>query len=115
VSPPPEEINYAAGADLALGLRATVAADIVGRVMRRVGNMTWGPGDLDGDGPQPPFPQYQQFDFTAGKDLHLLLGSVGLKVSPFGNMLLTTNVLFPLTKNGLTDRLTWMAGVDYSF
>jgi len=30
-------------------------------------------------------------------------------------MLLTTNVLFPLTKNGLTDRLTWMAGVDYSF
>ena len=50
-----------------------------------------------------------------GQDLHLLLGSVGLKVNPFANMLLTTNVLFPLTRRGLTDNLTWMAGFDYSF
>ena len=111
VIPPPEEINYSGGADLAMGLRATIAGDVVGRVMRRVGTMTWAPKDFDG----PKYQQYQQFDFTAGQDLHLLLGLVGLKVNPFGNMLLTTNVLFPLLKNGLTDRLTWMAGVDYSF
>jgi hypothetical protein len=108
---PPEEINYAAGADLALGLRTTVAADVVGRIMRKAGTMTWGPVDFDGD----QYPQYQQFDFTAGRDLHLVLGSAGLKVNPFKNMLFTANVLFPLTKHGLTDRLTWMAGVDYSF
>lgn len=111
VSPPSEEINYAAGADLALGLRTTVAADVVGRVMRKAGTMTWGPADFSGS----KFPEYQQFDFTEGQDLHLLLGSVGLKVNPYGNMLFTANVLFPLKKNGLTDRLTWMAGVDYSF
>ncbi len=115
VYPPPEEINYAAGADLALGLRTTVAFDVVGRIMRKAGTMTWGPVDFDGDGPELPNPQYQQFDFTAGQDLHLLLGSTGLKVNPFKNMLFTANVLFPLTKHGLTDRLTWMAGVDYSF
>jgi hypothetical protein len=40
---------------------------------------------------------------------------VGVKVNPFGNMLLTANVLFPLSNRGLTDSLTWMAGVDYSF
>jgi len=47
VIPPPEEINYAAGADLALGLRTTVAADVVGRIMRKAGTMTWGPADFD--------------------------------------------------------------------
>lgn len=107
---PPEEINYAVGADLALLPRATVAADVVGRVMRRAGTMTWGPAFSE-----PEFAQYQQFDFTAGRDLHLVLGSVGIKANPFKNLLVTANVLFPLTKNGLTDRLTWMAGVDYSF
>ena len=111
VTAPSEEINYAAGADLALWPRATVAADIVGRVMRKAGTMTWGPADFSGS----KFPQYQQFDFTADRDLHVLLGSVGAKVNPFKNMLFTANVLFPLTKNGLTDRLTWMAGLDYSF
>ena len=111
VSAPPEEINYAAGADLALGLRTTVAADVVGRILRKAGTMTWAPANFDGS----QFPEYQQFDFTAGRDLHLLLGSAGLKVNLFKNMLFTANVLFPLTKNGLTDRLTWMAGVDYSF
>ena len=108
VFPPREEINYAAGADLAVSLRATIAADVVGRVMRKAGTPVWGPSDLPGS-------EYQQFNFNPGQDLHLLLGSVGLKVNPFGNMLFTTNVLFPLTKNGLTDNLTWMAGVDYSF
>jgi Putative MetA-pathway of phenol degradation len=108
VFPPLEEVNYAAGADLALSLRTTVAVDLVGRVMRKAGTMTWGPTAFGGS-------QYQQFHRTPGEDLHLLLGSVGLKANPFGNMLFTANVLFPLTKNGLTDRLTWMAGVDYSF
>jgi len=108
VIPPAEEINYAAGADLALSLRTTVAVDVVGRVMRKVGTQTWGPTDFGGS-------QYQQFTVTRGEDLHLLLGSVGLKVNPFRNLLFTTNVLFPLTEHGLTDHLTWMAGADYSF
>ena len=50
-----------------------------------------------------------------GQDLHLLLGSTGLKVNPLKNMLLTANVLFPLTSTGSRIGCTWMAGVDYSF
>ena len=108
VSPPLEEFNYAAGADLALSLRTTVAVDVVGRVIRYAGSMAWRPSEFGGA-------QYPQFDFTPGPDLHLMLGSAGLKLNPFGNMLITTNVLFPLAKNGLTDNLTWMGGVEYSF
>jgi hypothetical protein len=108
VSSPLEEFNYAAGADLALSPRTTVAVDLVGRVIRYAGSMTWRPSQFLG-------PQYPEFDFNPGPDLNLMLGSAGLKLNPFGNMVITTNVLFPLTKNGLTDNLTWMAGVDYSF
>ncbi len=106
---PPEEINYAAGADLALSLRTTVAFDAVGP------DPAEGRHDHVGAKPDSSAPQFPQFEFNPGEDLHLLLGSAGLKVNPFGNMLLTANVLFPLTKHGLTDNLTWMAGVDYSF
>jgi hypothetical protein len=104
---PPEEINYAGGADLALSLRSTVAFDVVGRILRQAGTLTWAPSQFGA--------QYQQFHANPGQDLYLLLGSLGFKVNPFRNMLLTTNVLFPLTKSGLTDNLTWMAGFDYSF
>jgi hypothetical protein len=107
VVPPPEEINYVFGADLALSLRTTVAFDAVGRILRGVGTLSWAPSKFGSE--------FQQFHLNSGEDLNLLLGSVGLKVNPFGNMLLTTNVLFPLTKSGLTDNLTWMAGFDYSF
>jgi hypothetical protein len=107
VVPPPEEVNYVGGADLALSLRTTIAVDAVGRVLRRVGTLSWVPSEFG--------PRFEQFRLNAGEDLHLLLGSVGLKVNPFGNMLLTANVLFPLMKRGLTDSLTWMAGLDYSF
>jgi hypothetical protein len=103
---PPEEISYAAGADYALSLRTTVAFDAVGRVLRKEGKLMWGPTEFG--------PEFQQFHFEQG-DLHLLLGSAGLKINPYRNLLFTANVLFPLTKSGLTDELTWMAGFDYSF
>jgi hypothetical protein len=104
---PPEEINYAGGADFVLSLRTTVAVGAIGRILREVGTLTWGPSEFGS--------QFQQFQLNAGQDLHLLLGSAGVKVNPFGNLLLTANVLFPLIKRGLTDSLTWTAGADYSF
>jgi hypothetical protein len=104
---PPEEINYAAGADVAVSLRTTVAFDAVGRTLRKAGTLTWGPSEFGA--------QFPQFQLNWGQNLNLLLGSFGVKVNPWANMLLTTNVLFPLSSHGLTDKLTWMAGIDYSF
>ena len=59
-------------------------------------------------------PSYREFQLQPG-DLHLLLGSTGIKLNPAANLLLSANVLFPLTTRGLTDNLTWLVGFDYSF
>ena len=42
-------------------------------------------------------------------------GSVGLKINPFANFLLTLNGLFPLNNQGLQDGFTPLVGIDYSF
>ncbi len=113
---PPDEVNYAGGADVPVSLRTTVAFDIVGRTLRKVGTLEQVPtlfGSRGGD-PDRPINFYQEFALRPG-DLHLLLGSPGIKVNPAANMLLSANVLFPLSQRGLTDNLTWLMGLDYSF
>jgi hypothetical protein len=49
------------------------------------------------------------------RDSSSMLGSVGLKINPFGNFLLTINGLFSLNQKGLQDRFSPLIGVDYSF
>jgi len=114
---PPDEINYVGGADVPLSLRTTVAVDVIGRTLRKVGTLEEVPslfGSRNGD-PYGTKRLYQELRLHPGADLHLLLGSAGVKVNPAANLLMSANVLFPLTKSGLTDRLTWMLGFDYSF
>jgi hypothetical protein len=48
-------------------------------------------------------------------DLNTLLGSAGFKVNPVGNLLITLNALFSLTKKGLQDQFTPVVGLDYAF
>ena len=48
-------------------------------------------------------------------DLSTLLGSAGFKINPVGNLLITLNALFSLTKKGLTDDCTPVVAVDYAF
>jgi hypothetical protein len=102
----PDEFNYTGGADIELSLRSTLAFDIVGRTLRKAGTLNLDP--IFGS-------NYQQLALQAGKNLNLLLGSTGVKFTPFANMLITGNVLYPLSSSGLTDKLTWMFGVEYSF
>ena len=42
-------------------------------------------------------------------------GSVGFKINPVGNLLLTINGLFSLNRRGLQDKFAPLVGVDYSF
>lgn len=104
---PPDEVNYAGGADVTLSLRTTVAVDIVGRTLRKIGALEQ-VATVFGS-------QYQEFRLRQGADLNLLLGSTGIKFNPGANLLMSANVLFPLTDRGLTDSLTWLLGFDYSF
>ena len=52
---------------------------------------------------------------TERGDINTILGSVGVKINPFGNFLLTLNGLFPLNSEGLQDGFTPLVGIDYSF
>ena len=108
---PPDEINYAAGADFVVTLRTTVAFDVLGRSLRGIGTLEEGSTAYA----RPSGGRYQEFRLVPDANLNLLLGSTGVRVNPAANLLVSANVLFPLTDRGLTDRLTWLLGFDYSF
>jgi hypothetical protein len=114
---PPDEVNYAGGADIVLSFRTTLALDIVGRTLRGIGTLDdvsslFGSRNGDHAATSRPF---QEFRLSSGADLNLLLGSAGVKFNPAANLLLSVNGLFPLSSRGLTDRFAWLIGFDYSF
>ena len=127
----PDQIDYTAGFDWAVHPRVTLAVDVIGRTFRRTGIVSVEEqtfhavtGDSNGgackcepEGQQPPqsvsavFPRLTE---TPG-DSHTLLGSFGVKVNPFANLLVTGNLLFSLRREGLQTRIAPLIGMDYSF
>jgi len=117
-------IDYTGGFDLALGSRITFAGDVIGRTFRKthviqvqdtpftantannVFNPNVPPVYVTTNLPQLVAPE---------GDLNTLLGSVGFKINPFGNLLVTINGLFPIVKKGLTDKFTPTVALDYAF
>jgi hypothetical protein len=43
------------------------------------------------------------------------MGAAGVRFSPWRTVLISANLLFPLTNAGLRDRVTPVIGVDYVF
>jgi hypothetical protein len=114
----PDEINYTAGFDAALHPRVTLTADIVGRTLLNtqrieVQEETW--DYVVRDRPSSvvftSFPRLVPVD----TDLNILIGAVGLKLNPVGNLLISGNVLLSQGKRGLQDYVTPVVSVDYSF
>jgi Putative MetA-pathway of phenol degradation len=105
---PPDEFNYTAGVDFAIQPRLTVAVDIVGRTLRDIFRLEL--GDPFGLGPR-----FNEFELADETTLNSALTSLGVKYNVYGNLLLTANVLFPVTKGGLRDKFTPLFGLDYSF
>lgn len=127
----PDEISYAGGFDWAVHPRVTVAVDVLGRTFRRTQivrvetqTFTAVTGDSKGgdcrclpEGQNPPqtvTAQFARLTSTQG-DSNTLLGSIGLKVNPFANLLVTLNALFSLKREGLQTRIAPLVGLDYSF
>jgi len=115
-----DEINYAGGVEVIPSPKLTVIGDIIGRTLRGAGtvapqtitlqyaaNATSSTNPITG---QP----YSELAFTPG-NLNLVLGSAGVKYNPAGNVLLTGNVLFPLTSGGLKANVSYVVGVDIAF
>ena len=118
----PDQIAYNFGLDVAAHPRLTFSAELVGRVVRTTErvfteNHTYTADRASAD--QTSFSPYSQafprLVVAPVSNQNRLSGSVGLKINPIGNLLVTLNGLFPLDKKGLQDKFTPLVGIDYSF
>lgn len=115
----PDEISYTVGFDWAVSPRMTFAVDVLGRNfvnsrVVRVVDATFQANTNPGGPPNIVTATFPRLVAEEG-DSNALLGSVGLKINPFGNVLLTVNGLFRLNREGLQDDFAPLVGVDWSF
>lgn len=105
----PDQFSYAAGADLAVNTRVTLALDLLGRYVINAERLAQEPFHaLDG---KSTFPNtvFSQQSFNA------LSGSVGVKANLHDRLLLTGNLLFALDDHGVRDRVVPMIAFEYGF
>jgi hypothetical protein len=115
----PDEISYTAGFDWAMSPRMTLAVDVLGRDFLstrrvRVVDTTFQANTNPAGPPNIVTATFPRLVAEQG-DSNSLLGSIGLKINPFGNFLLTVNGLFRLNNEGLQDDFAPLVAVDYSF
>ena len=129
----PDEINYSGGVEFMPNSRLTVIGDVVGRTLRNAGRLVLSSKQFQYVDPaistfDPALPvgcggfrggrcsiaTFDEFDPRPG-NLTLLLGTGGVKFNPFGNLLVSAAVLFPINDAGLRSRLSTMVGIDYAF
>jgi hypothetical protein len=116
----PDEINYVAGAAVAVHPRVTVGFDLRGRNIRDVPRFGLEKLSFDNRGtgalPQPTFVADNKVSVeSTDGNLNLLLGVIGAKFNIGGTFLLNVSVLFPMTDNGLKPKPTPVVGFDYVF
>jgi hypothetical protein len=112
----PDEFSYAAGFDTAVHERLTLSFDVIGRTLRDVGRLV-------SVNRQFPFTTqagtfgisaFEEFTRRPG-DLSLVTGAAGVRFNPRGNLLISAQLLVPISDNGLRDKFTPIIGMDYSF
>ena len=138
-----DEWSYAGGSMSRSLRRLTLLADLLGRTILDAGRfeeadrvfefVATGTGSVGGGGggggggaggggggaggspPRPPTRvTRRELQFRPG-NLHLLVGNFGARFNPVRSLLVSANLLFPLTSAGLRDRVTPAISVDYSF
>jgi hypothetical protein len=121
----PDEFNYAAGFDVVLTPKVTLAADIIGRRLIEAGRLREYPYEhrfrvegpdgnvLVDDGPVHSI-TFQQL-FLDPVSVNQIYGAVGAKVNVGSTFLLSVNLLFALTEEGLRDDIVPIFGFDYVF
>lgn len=115
----PDELGYAAGVEFVAHPRVTLLADIVGRNLRDVGRLSVATKTFDFQEPgpivtPPHMATFEEFEPRPG-NLNLVLGAFGAKVNVWGDLLVSGNVLVPITDAGLKSRVTAVMGLDFAF
>jgi hypothetical protein len=105
----PDQVGYAAGADIAMNQRATLAVDLLGRWVidaERLKPDTF--HALDGS------TTFANVSF-ARESFNTLSGAIGMKFNVAGRLLAQVNMLFTLDQHGLRDNFTPLIGAVYTF
>jgi hypothetical protein len=105
----PDQAGYAAGADVSVNPRVTLAFDLLGVYVIKAERLRPEPFQaLDG---RSVFPNIV---FTRGS-MNNLSGSFGLKAGLLDRLLVEVNLLFKLDEHGLRDKVTPLIGIEYAF
>lgn len=105
----PDEIAYAAGADVSVNTRLTVAFDLLGRYAIDAPRLV--PQEFHEQDGRSTFPNIVFVEDSFSE----LRGTVGAKASLFDRLLLDLNLLFALDDHGLGDKVTPLIGIEYAF
>jgi hypothetical protein len=111
-----DEFTYTVGTEYASTPRLTLNADLLGRSLRNFGRLEEAPRTF----------RYVSAAGVAGSStvnelafqpgsLNLLVATAGVKYNVAGNLLISANVLVPVTQAGIRDRITPVIGFDYAF
>jgi hypothetical protein len=112
-----DQFNYVGGIEIGASPRITVVADFIGRTFQdtlRLQETTIPHSFQQGNGAPVETTTLPTISETIGS-LNSLLGTAGVKVNPWRNLLISAHVLFPFNDAGLRSKLTPVVGVDYSF
>jgi len=118
----PGELRYSGGADVWLTKRISAAFDLVGQQVfqaQRLSKTTFveplGCTDPSCDNlVAPPAPTDPNLGSTIGS-YNITNASIGAKIKPFGNFVVTANVLIKLNDGGLRATAVPLVGVSYTF
>jgi hypothetical protein len=104
----PDQLSYAAGLDVGATKWLTIAADFLGVHVIDAPRLFPTTFAVAGG---PTFPQiaFRTDSYDTAN------GAVGIKINPGGKLLLDFNVLFKLNDAGLRDKVTPLAGLEYTF
>ena len=105
----PDHVGYAAGADVVVHPRVTVALDLLGRYLidaERLQADTF--QALDG---KSTFPNVA----FARDSFNMINGAAGLKIAVAERLLIEASLMFSLDRHGLRDKVAPLVGCEYAF
>ena len=110
------EFNYSGGTEIGISPKLTVNVDFIGRQLVDSGRLVdetktfrW----MTAAGVQGST-NLNEFAFQEGS-VNLVTSAIGFKFNPWGNLLVSANVLFPLTDAGMRANPVPVFGFDYAF
>lgn len=103
----PAQVPYAAGMDIRVTNRLTVALDVIGQYLLDSDSVV-SKSFTASNGANFPDVAFEKRSYNVTN------AAIGFKLNPFGKLLIVTNLLFKLNDNGLRDRVTPLVGISYT-